>query len=59
MGLAVLEKLSGEATGVEDPFVMFVAGMAGQDLQPDQQEAIGRAAAVVVHQCGSTWLSAR
>ena len=58
MGLAVLEELSGEATGVEDPFAMFVIGMAGQDLQPHQQEAIRRAA-TVVDRFSPTWSSAR
>ncbi|MGH7855814.1 MAG: class II histone deacetylase, partial [Candidatus Binatia bacterium] len=43
-GLAVMEELSGIATGVEDPFLAFFEGMGYQDLQPHQEAAIGAAA---------------
>ncbi|HAK98249.1 MAG TPA: class II histone deacetylase [Rhodobiaceae bacterium] len=39
-GLAVLEALAGKTSGVEDPFLAFAEGMAGQGLQPHQQELI-------------------
>ena len=39
-GLAVLEALAGKTSGVEDPFLAFAEGMAGQDLQPHQEELI-------------------
>jgi acetoin utilization deacetylase AcuC-like enzyme len=42
-GLAVIEELSGIATGVLDPFLDFFAGMGGQQLQPHQDTAIRRA----------------
>lgn len=41
--LAVLEVLSGEQTGVEDPFLGLMAGLGGQELQPHQDETIRRA----------------
>jgi acetoin utilization deacetylase AcuC-like enzyme len=34
--LAVLEELSGEATGVEDPFLPIFEGYGYQELQPHQ-----------------------
>jgi len=43
-GLAVMEELSGRSTGVEDPYLEFLEGLAGQDLQPHQETAIARAA---------------
>lgn len=39
-GLAVVEELSGIATGVEDPFLEFFEGVEYQDLQPHQDEVI-------------------
>lgn len=39
-GLAVMEELSGIATGVVDPFLDFFASMGGQALQPHQDAAI-------------------
>ena len=47
MGLAVLEELSGELTGIDDPFEIFVAHMGGQDLQPHQEQQIAAAADIV------------
>jgi acetoin utilization deacetylase AcuC-like enzyme len=44
-GLAVIEELSGRRTAVEDPFLPIFEGIPGQELQPHQDEAIGRAAA--------------
>ena len=43
-GLAVMETLSGIATGVEDPFLDMVKGFAYQDLQPWQDKVIKDAA---------------
>lgn len=42
-GLAVVEALSGHATGIADPFEADWAAWAGQDLQPHQQEVIDAA----------------
>ncbi len=42
-GLAVLEQLSGVATGVEDPFLPILSGLGGQELQPHQQAVIDQA----------------
>jgi acetoin utilization deacetylase AcuC-like enzyme len=44
-GLAVMEELSGIATGVVDPFLDFFAGIGGQALQPHQDAAIQAAEA--------------
>lgn len=44
-GLAVLEAMSGHATGVDDPFLGFIENYGGQALQPHQQMAIDRVAA--------------
>jgi acetoin utilization deacetylase AcuC-like enzyme len=44
-GLAVLEELSGLATGVVDPFLDFFMAMGGQDLQPHQDAGIRAAQA--------------
>ena len=42
--LSVLEELSGEVTGVADPFLEFMQGIGGQDLQPHQAAVIAQAA---------------
>ena len=39
-GLAVMETLSGEQSGVEDPFMPLLGGLGQQELQPHQNEAI-------------------
>ncbi|WP_138379212.1 class II histone deacetylase [Luteithermobacter gelatinilyticus] len=39
-GLAVMEELSGIRTDVDDPFLALFAGMAGQELQPHQDEVV-------------------
>ena len=39
-GLAVLEELSGYATGVDDPFLPIFEGFGYQDLQPHQAAVI-------------------
>jgi acetoin utilization deacetylase AcuC-like enzyme len=39
-GLAVLEALADKKSCVEDPFLGFAEGMAGQDLQPHQDDLI-------------------
>jgi len=41
--LAVIEELSGQQSGVDDPFLPLMAGLGGQELQPHQDEAIRRA----------------
>ncbi|MBS1878285.1 MAG: class II histone deacetylase [Actinobacteria bacterium] len=41
--LAVIERLAGERTEVVDPFLVPLEGMAGQELQPHQRDAIERA----------------
>jgi acetoin utilization deacetylase AcuC-like enzyme len=46
-GLAVLEELSGIATGVEDPFLEFFMAIGGQELQPHQDAAIRAAEALL------------
>ena len=43
-GLAVIEELSGERTGVDDPLVGWYAAMGGQELLPHQAELLERAA---------------
>lgn len=45
-GLAVIEQMSGLSSGIEDPYLAFAAGMAGQDLQPGQAAVIEAASAV-------------
>ncbi len=45
-GLAVLERLSGESAGIDDPFA-YLGDMPGQELQPHQDEAIETAAVLV------------
>lgn len=39
-GLAIFETLSGVDTPIEDPFLQYLAGFDGQDLQPHQTRAI-------------------
>ncbi|UWS78473.1 class II histone deacetylase [Phaeobacter sp. G2] len=46
-GLAVVETLSGISSGIEDPFLPFLAGMGMQDLQPHQAEMIAQSAELV------------
>jgi acetoin utilization deacetylase AcuC-like enzyme len=46
-GLAVIEELAGVRTGVEDPLLGLLGGMAGQELQPHQEAVIREAAALV------------
>ena len=46
-GLATVETLSGHRTAAEDPYLPdYLATLAGQSLQPWQQEVIDRAAAL-------------
>jgi len=45
-GLAIVETLAGKRTEVEDPFLLPIAGMAGQELQPHQAAVVDRAAAL-------------
>jgi len=47
--LAVIEELSGEQSGVDDPFLELMAGLGGQDLQPHQAEAIRRAESMLAN----------
>ncbi len=42
-GLAVIEQLSGIDSQMEDPFDPLLAGLAGQDLQPHQNDVIAAA----------------
>lgn len=42
-GVAVLEALSGTASGVTDPYDAHITGYGGQDLQPHQAEAVAAA----------------
>ena len=46
-GLAVLEEMSGVRTGVEDPFLEYVAQWPAQKLTSDQAAVISKAAAMV------------
>jgi acetoin utilization deacetylase AcuC-like enzyme len=46
-GLAVLEEMSGRATGVEDPWGPLMADWGQQDVQPHQLDAIKAAAKLV------------
>lgn len=39
-GLAVVEELSGIRTEVEDPFLDFLSGLGGMDLQPHQKDLV-------------------
>ena len=48
-GLAVLEALSGKSSGVDDPFLEFAQGMAGQDLQSHQEELIAIVEKQIIH----------
>ena len=47
LGLATIEELSGERTGVEDPFLGMNEGIESVPLQPHQAEAVAAAAALV------------
>ncbi len=47
--LAVIETMSGEQTGVEDPFLGLMTGLGGQALQPHQDEAIRRAESMLAN----------
>jgi acetoin utilization deacetylase AcuC-like enzyme len=42
-GLAVMEELAGIASGVEDPYLAFLEGMAGHELLAHQEAAIATA----------------
>lgn len=42
-GLAVMEALAGEDTGVVDPFNDYIGAFGGQDLQPHQDAIIREA----------------
>lgn len=46
-GLAVVEQLSGISTGVEDPYLESWLALAGQGLEPHQDDAVARAEARV------------
>ncbi|GIK96956.1 MAG: class II histone deacetylase [Alphaproteobacteria bacterium] len=46
-GLAVMEELSGISTGVQDPWLPSMEAWGQQDLQPHQEAAIDRAAALL------------
>lgn len=46
-GLAVIESLSGQNSGVEDPFLPIYANVGGQDLQSHQAQLIEQAAALI------------
>lgn len=48
-GIAVIEALTGENTGVQDPFFEMLSGYGMQELQPHQAEMIARSAALVKH----------
>jgi acetoin utilization deacetylase AcuC-like enzyme len=44
-GLAIVEQLSGTRGSIDDPYLEFFSGWAGQDLQPHQDAAIAAAEA--------------
>ena len=46
-GLAIMEALSGETTGVTDPYLELVSAMGGQELQPHQDKRITECAALL------------
>ena len=46
-GLAIIEELAGVRTGLDDPLLPLLGGMAGQDLQPHQDAVIREAARLV------------
>ena len=46
-GLAVMEELAGVRTGLEDPLLGLLGGMAGQDLQPHQEAVVRQLAGAV------------
>lgn len=47
LGLATVEELCGETTGVEDPFLEVAIAIEGQELQPHQAAVVAAAAALV------------
>ncbi|MEM8785257.1 MAG: class II histone deacetylase [Pseudomonadota bacterium] len=51
-GLATVEEMSGKASGVEDPYLGFAAGMGGQELQPAQDALITEIAERVLTKFG-------
>src|SRR5712692_936324 len=51
-GLAVLEELAGQRTGLEDPFLSLLAGFGGQEIQPHQQAVVREAAKLVARLVG-------
>jgi acetoin utilization deacetylase AcuC-like enzyme len=44
-GLAIVEELAGTKSAIDDPYLEFFQGAAGQDLQPHQDAAIAAAEA--------------
>lgn len=46
-GLAVMEQLAGTLSGSEDPFLVIMKGLGGQELQPHQQAVIDKAQALL------------
>lgn len=46
-GLAVLETLTGDGTGIDDPWLPIMSEWPGQDLQPHQRAAIDQAVSAV------------
>ena len=53
-GLAVIEALSGESSGIEDPFLEIHSGMGGQALN-DHQEAYIDAAQSTLERLSALW----
>jgi len=47
LGLATIEELSGESTGIEDPFLEVALAIEGQELQPHQAAVVSEAAQMV------------
>ena len=39
-GLAVIEMLSGQSSGIEDPFDPMISGLVGHDLQDHQAQVM-------------------
>ena len=46
-GLAIMEELAGVRTGLDDPLLGLLGGMAGQDLQPHQEAIVRQLAGAV------------
>lgn len=46
-GLAILEELADSRTGLEDPLLGLLGGMAGQAIQPHQEEVVSQAEALL------------